>query len=429
MNRQLSNEEEEAFNKLIGLRVGALYADARDSAIRVAAEILNQRMEKGKADGAVWLISSNESALTMNMLEAILKEKSACVSMVTFQSLSHNSNVFFGLLHLARSSRRMLVIDDGLFIKNVNAVCTFRVWMLASGCPYRLLIAGAPFEKDQIDMFSQWYALDARILGYKSYWSFCVNHIRFGKLVNGEYLSRAIAPYTACVQRENEHKTLRKEYVWQFRLPEEVLSEYRRVAKRFEKKALYSKAGVYRMLTACHMAASGRRIVRDFPLETAPIYKSIAEDARIKALLEILSKVGDRNVLIVSRFHFELEAVHKALCEICGEETVHMPGDGNEKPRARFYLRGLYLEKRSLPARDIHVIIHFSQSWSLRKRREKEEAAGIGQNATIINIVAADTIDMMMVKRVWKKERSIEDIFRLLTGRKDGKADAQDLQG
>lgn len=429
MNRRLSREETEALEKLIGLRVGALYAGTRDSAIRVAAEILNIRMESGKVDGAIWLISSNESALTMNMLEAILKRKTERVAMAAFQSLSHNAEEFFNLLRLVRDSRRMLLIDDGLYIKNVNAVRTARVRMIASGCPYRLLIAGAPFEKDQIDMFSQWYALDARILGYKSYWSFCVNHILYGKLVNGEYLSRAIAPYAACVQRENEHKALKKEYVWQFRLPEDVYSEYKRVVKRFEKKAQYSKAGVYRMLTACHMAASGRSIVCDFPLETEPMYKSTAEDARIKALLEILPRIGDGNVLIVCRFHFELEAVHKALCEIYGEETVHMPEDGDEKPQARLYLRGLYLEKRSLPARDIHVIIHFSQSWSLRKRREQEEAAGIGENAMIINIVAADTIDMMMVKRVWKKERSIEDIFRLLTGRKDGKTDAQDLQG
>lgn len=427
MNRALSEEEERAAEKLSKLRVGALYASRRLSALRIAFKIMHSRKDSGKIDGAIWIASSSEAALVMETMDLLFCGRENFVRVYTFQALSHNASVFFSLLRLTQDKRLMLLIDDGLYIKNVNAVRTHRVWMIAGACPYRLLLAGAPFEKNQADMFPQWYALDARILGYSSYWGFCANHIKNGKLLNGEYLSRAIAPYCACVVSEENGNLHGKEYVWQFRLPENVYEEYRQVAKRFEKRAVYSKAGVYRMLSACHMVASGRRIVRDYPMETVCIYEKASDDPRLRALLDILGRIDSGRTLIVCRFHFEIETVVKALSKAYGMRNVHTQGAMNTD--ACYYVESLYLEKRALFRKDFKTVIYYSHSWSLRKRRELGTFMDISEDTMVINIVAADTIDAQMVRCVWKKERSIEDIFHLLTGRREEKSDAQDLQG
>lgn len=427
MNKPLSDDEERAFEKLIKLRVGALYADERSSAMRIALEIMLFRMDGGKIDGAIWIASSSRAALVNETADFLLQGRESFVRVCTFQALSHNADMFFELLRLTENKRLMLLIDDGLYIKNVNAVRTHRVWMIAGACPYRLLLAGAPFERNQADMFPQWYALDARILGYISYWGFCANHIKKGKLVNGEYLSRAIAPYSACVESGEKEKLHSREYVWQFRLPEYVYDEYRRVAARFEKRAAYSKAGVYRMLSACHVVASGRKIVRDYPMETVSIYERTSDDPRLRALLDILTGIDAGRTLIVCRFHFEIEAVAEALSRIYGRRNVHTHGEKNTD--AGYYVESLYLERRALSRKKFKTVIHYSHSWSLRKRRELGNFADISENTTVINLVAADTIDAQMVKCVWKKERNVEEIFYLLTGRKENQADAQDLQG
>ena len=426
MSRTLSEEEERAFEKLRKLRVGALFAYDRMSALRVAAHLLEIRMDAKKADGAIWLVSSSEQALVDKSLDMLLKGMKKNVRISTFQSLSHSADVFFDLLRMTKQMRIMLIIDDGLYIKNVNTVRTHRVWMISQLCPYRLLIAGAPFERNQADMFSQWYALDARILGYMTYWGFYVNHIKKGRLINADYLSRAVAPYSACIGRGEKEETQRNEYVWQFRLSKEAYEEYWRVVLRFERKAQYSQAGIYRMLSACHLAASGRRIVCDYPLETESIYNNALEDPRIQALLAILSKYDSGQTLIVCRFHFEIDAVTLALSNVYGEQSVYSPAKRNRE--ARFYVESLYLEKRALLNKKFRTVIYYSQNWSLRKRRNKEDAFFQAGNVTVINIVAADTIDALIVRRVWKKEKSIKEIYDLLMGRKE-EADAQGLQG
>ncbi len=429
MNKPLSDEEERAKEKLLRLRIGALYASSRAAGLRVAAGVLNARLGDGKIDGVIWIVSSSQAVVLSETLSDVLKEKTGCIRLTTFQTLSHNVNEFFRLLGLIRDKRLMLVIDDGLYIKNVNAVRTHRIWMLAGGCTYRLLIASAPFETNLADVFPQWYALDARVLGYKSYWGFCANHIKHGKLINGDYLSRAIAPYCACVFPGKEKLAKKAEYVWQFRLSDEAYEEYRRVVKRFEKKALYSNAGIYRMLCACHMAVSGRRIVRDYPLETVSLYESIWEDRRIQALLEVLNACENGRILIVCRYRFEILAVSEALKNTYGEDAVQASGGISRNMHARYFVESLYMEKRLLMRQEFQTVIHFSQSWSLRKRRNVEEMFGNNAMTTVINIVAADTIDVQMVKRVWKKEQGIKEILRFFTERKDDKGNAQDIQG
>lgn len=88
-----------------------------------------------------------------------------------------------------------------------------------------------PLANRASDIFSQWHALDWRILGYQTYRDFCLNHVRGSRSPNMDYLRRAIAPYSAQILREEVQIAAgRREYVWKFQLPPEILTHYRKVS-------------------------------------------------------------------------------------------------------------------------------------------------------------------------------------------------------
>lgn len=55
-----------------------------------------------------------------------------------------------------------------------------------------------------------------------------------------------------------------------------------------------------------------------------------------------------------------------------------------------------------------NVLIYYSHHWDWAKRRDKEEAPSA---RTVINLVAANTIDEQIVRCIWKKE-SLVDVLR-----------------
>lgn len=419
MNNDLTGEERKAEEFLLKLRAGAVYAEKSGASVKIASDLILERLFRGKIDGAIWLLPAARLNQTKDKARSRLKDSAQQVEFFSFQSLSHNTGLFWQLTKLAGGGRRMLIIDDGLYIKNTHAVRTARVWFISQLCPYRLMLSGAPFERNQEDMFAQWYALDWRILGYRSYWSFSNNHLLKGRLINADYLSRAICPYSVYVRDEKNASDTGREYVWQFRLPDSVIKEYERVVRRFSKKAQYSSAGVYRMLRACHMVVSGMRITGDFPMKAEPIYENSGEDARLNALFGVLSHYENARVLVLCRYKFEMERVYEALLNKYGKTEVGCAEDPCSNEMARVNVESLYAEKNAAFGA-FQAIVYYSQDWSLRKRRfrerEREERA---PGADVIDIVAADTIDIQMVRRVWSKEAGIDELYALLTEGKD----------
>lgn len=399
------------------LYAGAVYASSRRQRMEISARMIVSRIRDGKIDLAVWILPGYLMKETNAFALKYDRTLSDSVLFCSFQSLSHNAHVFREVLSFVKDKRAMLVIDDGLFIKNVRAVRTARVWAISALCKYRLLVSGAPFEKNLEDMFSQWYALDRRILGYRSYWGFSMNHLKRGKIVNQDYLLRAIKPYSICID-DADKIPKRREYVWQFRLPESVMEEYARVVSRFEKKAQYSQAGVYRMLSACHLVVSGMRITRDFPMKAESMLCSPDDDYRLSALMEVLRRFHGRRTAVLCRYLFEVEKVKCALKQTYGKDSVHSADSKNTD--ARFWVESLFKEKRISGLDDYELLIYYSQDWSLRKRRTAEIRCAMGNpNAVVVNIVAADTIDVQMVKRVWSKEKGISELYAFLTYGKD----------
>ena len=119
-------------------------------------------------------------------------------------------------------------MDESNLVKNPFALRSIHITNIASRCPYRLILNGTPISRNEADLFSQWYLLDPRILGYKSYYSFAANHLEYDdnthrvrRVLNVDYLTEKISPYSVQLKKSDVIKlpakrmTTRKFYLTQ----------------------------------------------------------------------------------------------------------------------------------------------------------------------------------------------------------------------
>jgi len=408
-----------AIEKLGALKVGALYVERQEGKLRVVSELIRSRFARQKIDRVVWLCTRRRKDRIEAGCMRYLPEFRDSIFLCGLESLSHDLGLFLETLRFCGGGRTMTVIDNSLLIKNPNALRTKRATEISLKSEYRLLVSDVPLVNRASDMFSQWYALDWRILGYQTYWGFCLNHVRGSRSLNMDCLSRAIAPYSAQILREEVQSVAgRREYVWKFQLQPEILAHYREVSNRFLWKAQQSSMGVYRMLQACRQVASGRRVTRDYPLETAPFYRSPQRDARFQALLEVLRHFEGQRILILCHYRFEAETVKEGLARCFGAQRVQPYGNRKKfEPLLAYTVMNLQADEWETARLKASVIIYYSSNWNWKKRHEKEKQC---QNAltdgkmTVVSLVAADTIEMQILRCVWKKDRLIQQLRREL---------------
>lgn len=422
-----------AIEKLGALKVGALYVERQEGKLRVVSELIRYRFQRQKIDRVVWLCTRRK----MDRIEAgcarYLVEFRNVIFLCGLESLSHDLGLFLRTLDFCSGGRVMTVIDNSLLIKNPNALRTKRATEISLKSKYRLLVSDVPLVNRASDMFSQWYALDWRILGYQSYWGFCLNHVRGTRSLHMDYLSRAIIPYSAQILREEVQSVAgRKEYVWKFQLSAEIMAHYKEVSRRFMWKAQQSSMGVYRMFQACRRIASGQRVLQDYPLTTEPFSQKRSENARFQALLEVLKHFPNQNALILCHYRFEVETVKEGLAERFGADSVQ-PYRNRKKNAPRLYtVMNLQADEWETARLQANVIIYYSSNWNWKKRHEKErqcQNALVDGKITVVSLVAADTIEMQILRCVWKKDHLICQLRRELTQQTEEQSNhAQNIQ-
>ena len=425
MDEMLHPAQIDAVEKLKRLKVGALYIDRQEGKFRTVAELIRYRLETDRIDRVIWLYTRRKQELLAAGVQRYLSDMEQSITLAGVENLSYNLNDFLALCKQTDEDRVMLVIDNGLLIKNPRALRTQRVLALSEKCPYKLLVSDVPFTRSSADMFAQWYALDWRILGYQSYWGFCINHVSRGrKNRNIDYLTRRIEPFCVQLLREDVQSVgQRKEYVWRFRLPQRVMEEYKKVAERFLLKALYSRSGVYRMLQACQHAAGGRRIICDYPLQTENMYADPGDDPRLMSLLEIMTHYEQERVLVLCRYACECEVVEDVVGLFYGKDHVRRypsPG-GKESEQTRITVMNCYTDEREADRLQADVIIYYTSDWNWRKRQEKErqcQGALNGKELTVISLSAVNTIDERILRSIWRKDNLIQEMQRELMQRR-----------
>ena len=443
---RLYSYQQEAVDKLLPLKVGALYMEQGTGKTRTALEIIRHRLEAGKMDVVLWMCPcSVKRNLRMDITYHCGNYPDQIV-IRGIESLSSSDRLYLQLWKLVTTHTVMLIVDESNLCKNKDAIRTARLIELAKHCKYRMILNGTPVSKNEADMYAQWYILDWRILGYQSYYSFAANHIeyetitlpsgyevqtdRIRRVLNVDYLSKKISPYTYQVRKADvldlPGKTYYTEYACMTDQQEEIYDKTKE-NYLFNVDNMRSET-IYKLFTACQHVASGRKVSPDpqQKMTTSEIFADPEENPRIQALEHIIENriPGGEKCIIFCKYSEEISEIEDILNRR-GLDWVEFTGRIKQKERQRnldafredtqYLLANKMCGAYGLNLQFCHNMIFYSNDFDLATRAQAEDRIHrIGQthDVAIYDVIMCGTIDTFICGCIGRKENMVEAFKR-----------------
>lgn len=420
-----------AVDKLIGIRVGALYMEMGTGKTRTALEMIQRRLDAGRLDHVLWLCPCS---VRENLREDIRKHAEGAFSKIAIygiESLSSSITLYEKLMCYVSAGKTMLIVDESNLVKNHKAIRTRRITDLAKCCRYRLILNGTPISRNEADLFAQWYLLDWRILGYRSFWSFAANHLEYdpeipGKVrrtLNTDYLIEKIAPYSYQVSRDECFQLPGKTYeTVDTRLSEDQEAHYDDVVfNLIDQIDERRPETIYRMFAAAQAIISGLTVTdHKGHFRTQPMFSDPMDNPRIRTLLDLIEDIDDsEQVIIFCKYQHEIDAITSLLPDslpFCGKLN-HRKRQENLRSFAngtRFLVANKTCAGYGLNLQFCHNVIYYSNDWDWATRIQSEDRVyRLGQNekVKIYDIAAADTLDQKIMRCLSRKE-NLEDAIK-----------------
>ena len=249
-------------------------------------------------------------------------------------------------------------------------------------------------------------------------------------MLNVDYLTDKIAPYSYIIRKADVLSLPSKRYKRRyFDLSKEQRHHY--VVKRDEFLETLmnddSEAAIYRTFTALQEITSGRLILTEAeaPIKHERFYKEIAENPRIKLLLETLEEEPQNKTIIWCKFQHEIDDISEVLVSKYGENEVQIfCGKTTIKNReraikefrekSRFLIANKTCAGFGLNLQFCSQAIYYNNDWNWGTRAQSEDRVHrIGQETEVklIDIFADKTIDRRILSCLDRKE-NLADKFR-----------------
>jgi GNAT superfamily N-acetyltransferase len=439
---KLMNHQVAAVDKLCHLTVGALYMEQGTGKTRTALSLAKQRIDADKIDVVLWLCPCS---VKNNLREDIwyhCGEIPLEIIIKGIESLSASGRLYLKLLELVQQYRVFLIVDESNLVKNHYAIRTSRITNIARYCKYKMILNGTPISRNESDMFSQWYLLDWRILGYKSFFSFAANHLEYKEVLNHEtgvkvktnrvarvlnidYLTEKIAPYSYQIRKDECLDLPRKIHRSRsFELTQQQRQEYEYVKNMYLMSVDEIHAStIYKLFTALQHVVSGRYIdtLPEHKMRTSPLFESIYDNPRIIELRDMINTdIGNDKCIIFAKYQNEIDEICQ-LIESMGKSCVKFTGKIPQKKRqenrelfrkdVQFFVANKMCGAYGLNLQFCHKIIYYSNDFDLATRIQSEDRVyRIGQENTvyIYDLYGEDTIDEFIGKCLGRKENLVE---------------------
>jgi SNF2 family DNA or RNA helicase len=341
--------------------------------------------------------------------------------------------------------KRGISIDCVYFeaIPHTSLEARNKVIELSKKCPYRLILNGTPISRNEADLFSQFFILDWRILGYQSYYSFAANHLEFKtirlpngreyvdrnrveRVLNVDYLSEKIAPYTFQIRKGDCLKLPEKVYSCEtFDMTPEQEKEYDSVEERYiEAVDEIRSETIYKLFTACQHVVSGRHVLTgpEEHMVTAPIFQNPADNPRVEALMRAVQNLGDEKAIIFCKYQHEIDTLLPLLpgaVEFSGRVPQAKRQENRERFRgdAQFLVANKACGAFGLNLQFCHNVVFFNNDFNLATRLQAEDRVHrLGQTSEvrIWDVECTGSIDTFILDCLRRKENLAEAFKRLV---------------
>lgn len=188
-------------DKLTKLKVGALFCEAGTGKTKTICELIDYKLNNKKVNKICYILPASLKKQTQEEVAkwTINKDKFNFFSIEGIGA----SNAIYNNVNNFVDNKTILIIDESLKIKNLEAKRTKRILALSKKCEYKFILNGTPISKNYYDLYTQMYFLSPNILGYNSMEEFYKNHFRYWKdnpkfileTFNIDWLIKKIDPY------------------------------------------------------------------------------------------------------------------------------------------------------------------------------------------------------------------------------------------
>lgn len=449
LKTKLYEYQSKAVDKISKLKVGALYMEQGTGKTRTALEIIKNKMSKGKVEVVLWLCPCS---VKNNLKEDIIKHTGELptennIIIKGIESLSNSDRLYLQLLELVKNYKVYLIVDESNLVKNKLAIRTERIIEISSFCKYKMILNGTPISKNEADLFAQWYILDWRILGYKSFYSFAANHLEYKKVrlpsgreittdqiirvLNVDYLTEKIAPYMYQIKKDEVLKELKpKEYHMRyFCLDDLQEEEYGLTKELFLFNVVdWRSETIFKLFSALQHITSGKRVLSapEKRMRTEKMY-TWENNPRIQCLKRTLEDIGEDKCIIFAKYQDEindiallLQSENKSYIEFTGKISQKKRQENREKFKndVQFMLANKQCGAYGLNLQFCHNIIFYSNDFDLATRLQAEDRVHrIGQEKTvnIYDICCEYTIDVFIANCLQNKSNLLDSFKKQIS--------------
>ena len=357
------------------------------------------------------------------------KSKNLKIFLINVEALSNKNGFNTVVKFLKKFPKNYVVVDESTTIKNPKAKRTKFILELRKLIKFRRILTGSPVTKSPLDLYSQCYFLDPKLLGYESYYAFRNRYAEMQQIQMGANRYISIPKFYKNIE-ELEHKL----DVFSFRVRKDQCLDLKPKVRQKRLIQLTGEQGIlYEKLKRRALA-----VVRDttvsFTNKLSEIVKLhqltngfIKDDdgniqefgkAKINALEEIIDETDDKIIIWVNYLH-NIRQLKNFLSEKYGKESyVEIYGETKVKdrtnaieafqnnPKVRFFLSNPTTGGYGLTLTAAKTVVYFSNNYNLEVRKQSEDRAHrSGQTGTvvIIDIIAEKTIDENIMKALTKK--------------------------
>jgi len=325
-----------AVKKLGKLKIGALYMEQGTGKTRTTLSLIKEREEAGKIDAVLWLCPCSVKKNLREDITYHCGEIPGNFVIRGIESLSSSGRLYLQLLELVETHKVYLIVDESNLVKNHGAIRTARITRIGRFCNYKLILNGTPVSKNEADMFAQWVILDWRILGYKSFYSFAANHLEYkeikdprtgikrktdqvARVLNVDYLTEKIAPYTYQIRKEDCLHLPKKEYrSMYFIMTPEQADLYDAIKWEYLESVNELRAEtIYKLFTALQHVVSGRSVLSrpQERMRTAPFFSDWHDNPRVQKLKELIEDIGAEKCIVFAKYQSEIDTIGELLSE------------------------------------------------------------------------------------------------------------------
>lgn len=446
----LYDYQKAAVEKLRHKKIGALYMEMGTGKTRTALGLVKNRYDAGKVNAVLWLCPCS---VKQNLKYDIIfhcGEKPDWLVIKGIESLASSDRLYLKLLDFVKAYDVYLIVDESNLVKNPFAKRTMRITELSNHCQYKLILNGTPVSKNEADMFAQWYILDWRVLGYKSYYSFAANHLVYREIktasgqkvttdqvvrvLDVDYLTERIQPFSYQIKKSDCMSLPEKHHKYRgFDMTDEQMKEYQRVKEEYLLNVSeFKPETIYKYFTALQHVTAGRRVTSPAHrrMTTEPMF-DWSENPRVRCLMYMIQgDIVDEQCIIFAKYKQEVEDIENML-DANGYTYAEFTGRLNQKKRqeslqkfrdgTQFLIANKMCGAYGLNLQFCRNIIFYDNDFDFATRSQAEDRVHrIGQtnDVYIYDILAAGTIDRFISDNLDGKESLVEEFKRYLKEQK-----------